>query len=83
MDARIPSGHPLINWLVEHASGMYNRNVVGDDRRTLYQVMHGQRFKGKVVEFGEQVFCLAPTNLVGPQVASGHLSREYHLLQRR
>lgn len=52
-----------MNWLIEHAAGMYNRYVVGDDDRTPYEAMHGQRFKGKLVEFGEQVFYFIPMKL--------------------
>ena len=60
---RVPSTHPVIHWIVEHAASVYNRFVVGEDGQTPYEAMHGQRFRGKLAEFGEQVFYFIPRKL--------------------
>ena len=56
---RIPSKHPVIGWIVEHAACTYNRHVCNSDGITSYEAMHDQRAKGKLVEFGEQTFYYA------------------------
>ena len=61
--ARIPCDHPVFFWLVEHAASVCNRYVCTEDGSTPYQNLHGQRFKGRAVEFGEQVFYYVPKRL--------------------
>ena len=56
METRLPCTHPTFAWLVEHAASVYNRHVCTEDGSTPYQNLHGQRFKGKAIEFGERVF---------------------------
>ena len=34
---------------------VYNRHVCNDDGSTPYEVVHGQRSRGKLAEFGERV----------------------------
>lgn len=60
---RIPSTHPITSWLVGHAASVHHRYVVGDDGRTPYEAMHGQRFRGNLAEFGGQVFYYIPKKL--------------------
>ena len=43
---RVPTSHPIIHWMVEHAASVFNRYVTNSDGVTPYQLMHGQRFKG-------------------------------------
>ena len=61
--SRIPSRHPVIRWIVEHAACTYNRHVCNSDGVTPYEAIHGQRSRGKLVEFGEQVFYYVPKRL--------------------
>ena len=63
INERIPSTHPLLAWMVEHAANVYNRFVVGDDGQTPYEAQHGQRFRGKLAEFGEQCHYYNPKKL--------------------
>ena len=49
--------------MVEHAASIYNRYVCTEDGSTPYQNVHGQRFRGRAVEFGEQVFYYVPKRL--------------------
>ena len=60
IDERIPANHPVFAWLVEHTASIHNRLVCTEDGTTPYQSLHGQRYKGKLVEFGEQVFYFIP-----------------------
>ena len=60
---RIPCDHPICYWMVEHAASIYNRYVCTEDGSTPYQNLHGQRFRGRAVEFGEQVFYYVPKRL--------------------
>ena len=53
INAKVACDLPVFSWLVEHAASIYNRHVSTDDGSTPYQNLHGQRFKGRAVEFGE------------------------------
>ena len=60
---RIPVDHPVFAWMVEHAASIHNRLICTEDGNTPYQSLHGQRYRGKLVEFGEQVFYFIPKAL--------------------
>ena len=60
---RIPSQHPVIRWIVDHAASVNNRHVCNSDGVTPYQAIHGQRSTWKLCEFGEQVFYYVPKRL--------------------
>ena len=60
---RVPIGHPVISWMVKHAASVYNRHVCNDEGTTPYEYIHGQRSRGKLAEFGEQVFYYIPKKL--------------------
>ena len=49
--------------MVGRVASVYNRYVCTEDGSTPYQNLHGQRFKGHAVEFGEQVFYYVPKRL--------------------
>ena len=42
--------------MVLHATSAYNRHVCNDDGLTPFEVIHGQRLRAQLVEFGEQVW---------------------------
>ena len=63
IDSRIPADHPVFAWMVEHTASIYNRLVCTEDGNTPYQSLHGQRYRGRMVEFGEQVFYFIPKAL--------------------
>ena len=47
--------HPLVEWLIEHAAYLLTHTVIHADGKTSYERMTGRKFRGKLVEFGEQV----------------------------
>mgnify|MGYP003334952009 CR=1 FL=1 len=63
LETRIPCNHPVFSWFVEHAASRYNRYVCTEEGSTPYQNLHGQKFKGRAIEFGETVFYYAPKRL--------------------
>ena len=63
LDSKIPVDHPIMRWMTEHVASVMNRHVCNPEGETPYQAIHGQRFKGKLVEFGEKVFYYVPKKL--------------------
>ena len=63
LECRIPVKHPIMRWMTEHVSSVTNRHVCNPEGQTPYESIHGQRFKGKAVEFGERVFYFVPRKL--------------------
>ena len=60
---RISSDCSALRWMIEHVCSIHNRNVCNNDGRTPFETIHGQRWRGKMVEFGEQVFYYVPKRL--------------------
>ena len=56
----VPSKHPIMTWLVEHAVDMLNKYQVGSDGRTPYERIRGKPYKGEMIEFGRMVFHMYP-----------------------
>lgn len=54
LQCKVPIGHPIMRWMVEHAASLYNRYVTNEDGATPFEVLHGQRVRGNIAEFGEQ-----------------------------
>ena len=48
---------------MEHAASVYNRHLCNPDGKTPFEAIHGQRWRGRQVEFGEQVFYFVPKRL--------------------
>ena len=65
LNRRIPSRHPIMTWLVEHAVDMMNKFQVGSDGRTPYERIRGKKYQGEVVEFGRRVFHMHPGKHAG------------------
>ena len=49
---RIPSNSAALRWLVEHVASIHNRVVCNEDGKTPFETTHGQRWRGRMVEFG-------------------------------
>ena len=60
----IPSEHPLIGWIVEHAAYVLNHFLVGTDHQTPYQRLHGKISCKIFVEFGEKILWFIPKRLM-------------------
>ena len=49
---KIPSVHPIMTWLIEHAADMLNKFLVGRDGRTPYERIKGKPYRGEMIDFG-------------------------------
>ena len=52
---KISCDHPLIPWMIEHASALFNKYSVGQDGKTAYERWKGKSWKSEAIEFGEMV----------------------------
>ena len=57
---QIPTQHPVMRWLVEHAASMLNRFSTNTEGQTPYASIHGKNAQERHVEFGEKVFYHVP-----------------------
>ncbi len=62
---KIPAGHPLTSWLVEHVALLLNAQVVGPDGQTAWARARGRPFGQKLYGFCENVLWKQPPK--GPQ----------------
>ena len=51
----IPVTHPVTLWMVEHASELLTKYLVGRDGKTPYERLTGKRYRVEAFEFGEKV----------------------------
>ena len=65
---KIPTSHPLLTWLVEHAAWLLNTRVMGTDGLTSYHRTNGKSYAKRSIGFGEYVTHMLPTK--GPQQAA-------------
>ena len=63
INQRVPSNSSILRWLCEHVCSVHNRVVCNSDGKTPFQIIHGQRWRGRMVEFGEQIFYFVPKRL--------------------
>ena len=63
MNAKLPSNHPLVHWLVEHSARTYNKYAVTPEGVTPYAYLHGKNPNEKLVEMGEKVMWHVPKRL--------------------
>ena len=73
---RIPARHPLISWLVPHASNTLNWMIKGHDGMTAYQRVRGKPFRTRLLTFGEQ--CRYKVRSHEPLAATGD-GKRFHL----
>ena len=52
---KIPSKHPLLTWLVEHAADVVTKYLQASDGRTGYERLFGKQVHEEGLEFGERV----------------------------
>ena len=57
---KVPSRHPIMTWLVEHAVDMLNKYSVGSDGETPYERIRGKAYHGEMFEFGRKVYHMHP-----------------------
>lgn len=65
LGAKIPCGHPIIAWLVEHAAITLTKYHTHEGGETAYQKLHGQACKDRLAEFGETIMYYIPVKLRG------------------
>ena len=51
-----PSEHPVTAWLVEHASDVLSKYLVGSDGHTAFERLCGKPVREEGLEFGERVY---------------------------
>ena len=52
--ASISGSLPVFAWLMKHAAFLHNRFFVGTKGTPPYEAVHGRRFRGKLIPFGEK-----------------------------
>ena len=57
---KIELSHPIVPWMVRHASHLINVTRVRENGRTAYQLMKGRKCAAKLVPFGETVLFKVP-----------------------
>ena len=55
LDARVPMNHPVMHWMVGHASHLLSKYMIGPDGRTGYGRLHGKEVTERICEFGESI----------------------------
>ena len=60
LKVQIPTQHPIMRWLFEHAGSMLNRFTLNPDGVSPYAALHGRNCSDRHVEFGEKVFYCVP-----------------------
>ena len=50
----IPSSHPILGWVVQHAAYILNKYQHGIDKGTPFARLHGKETSEKLVEFGKR-----------------------------
>ena len=70
LQKRVPSTHPVMTWLVEHAADILNKFQVGVDGRTAYERSRGKKYKGEMYHFGRKVFHMHPGKHSGGSMKS-------------
>ena len=63
LKVRIPMDHPIMAWMVEHASHLLTKYHVGPDGRTGFGRLHGKEVSERICEFGERVLYYVPKKL--------------------
>jgi len=53
IDAKFPSNHPVLTWLVEHVGDVISKYMVSADGKTAYERLFGRPVREEGLEFGE------------------------------
>ena len=61
IQAKVEGDSHVYAWLLRHAGFLMNRFSVGPRGATSYEIMHGRKYRGKLVPFGEQVIFHRPS----------------------
>ena len=56
INAKIEPDHPIMTWIVEHASNLQRRCQVGADGKTPYERSKGRRSRRPVAQIGEKIW---------------------------
>ena len=67
----IPSEHPLLRWLAEHAAWQLTTRSKGEDGLTPYSRLRGKNYAKRLVRFGERVLYKLPSD--GPAAPADKL----------
>jgi len=56
LDGVLPTFHPIMAWLIEHAGENITKYLIGKDGKTGYERLFGKPARDEAVEFGENVW---------------------------
>lgn len=56
IQTKVPDGHAVYAWMVNHAAGSYRRFRVGPDGKTPYERLTTRKWGAQMAEFGEYVW---------------------------
>jgi len=56
IDGTVPTHHPVMSWIVEHAADMITKYMVGKDGKTGFERLLGRPCREEGLEFGERVY---------------------------
>ena len=65
VQSKVPDGHIVLSWLVEHVAWLLTARTRGEDGKTAYQRIRGRAFTRRLLEFGER--CLYKLPMKGPR----------------
>ena len=65
IQGEIPVDHPVMLWLVEHASELLTKHMMGHDGRTPYMRIFGKPCRDEGYEFGERIHFKRKTAALG------------------
>ena len=71
----VPSGHPILCYILEYAAFLLNRFEVSHDGKTSFERCKGKRAKTMGVEFGEEIYWKRKVVGACPREADGDLGR--------
>ena len=54
----IPVTHPIVTWLVRHASDLMNKLEIKKNGKTPYEMIKGRPYRGELTAFGQKVLYL-------------------------
>ena len=61
---KVPSSHPVVRWIIDHACYTLNRHLTDDNSGlTPYGKLHGREVNERICEFGERVMYYVPKKL--------------------
>ena len=65
INGKIPANHPVIAWLLQHATDLITKIEKKKNGRTSYEMIKGKPYSGELAEFGQRVMFRVPGKVRG------------------